>query len=102
MRARLVSGVLGIAFTVFGGYAVLQSRQDADHECRQPRELPSVAEGDRSEAEVKTDLESRGFHNVTVKGAFSPGAPKGIVVAQEPAPSTILCPKDPVTITVTR
>jgi len=102
MPARVTSGVLGIAFIAFGVYAVLQIRPDADHECRQPRELPSVAEGDRSEAEVRTDLESRGFHNVTVKGVFSPGAPKGVVVDQEPAPSTILCPQDPVTITVTR
>lgn len=102
VRARWGSAFLGVLFVVLSGYFLLTNSSDPAHDCRQPHELPSVAEGDRSEDAARTDLESRGFRNVIVKPVFSPGAPRGVVVEQEPASGAILCPRDPVTIKVTR
>jgi hypothetical protein len=73
------------------------------HQCRSPHEVPSIAEGDHSEDDVKQLLQARGFFNVLVDADVThPGTPNGIVVAQKPAPGTIICPRDPVTITVTK
>jgi beta-lactam-binding protein with PASTA domain len=61
-----------------------------------------VTEGNRSETEVRNFLTSEGLLNVITEPAFIPGAPKGVVVGQAPSPGTILCPRDLVTIKVTR
>lgn len=73
------------------------------HACRSPHEVPSVTEGDNSEASVKQLLQARGLFNVLEESDIThPGTPTGIVVGQKPAPGTIVCPRDPVTIIVTK
>jgi hypothetical protein len=72
------------------------------HACRRPKDLPAVTEGNRSETEVRDFLTSEGFFNVVTEPAFAPGAAPDVVVGQAPPPGTILCPRDLVTIKVTR
>jgi hypothetical protein len=73
------------------------------HQCRSPHEVPLVTEGDHSEVDVKQLLQARGFFNVVVEADVThPGTPNGSVVAQKPAPGTIICPRDPVTIIVAK
>jgi hypothetical protein len=73
------------------------------HQCRSPHEVPSVAEGNQSEADVKQLLQARGLFNVVVEPDVThPGTPNGVVVGQKPAPGTIICPRDPLTIIVAK
>jgi|SRR6185437_7564642 hypothetical protein len=74
------------------------------HPCRTPHEVPPVAEGGQSEADVKQLLEAKGLFNVNEgdPDVTHPGTPSGIVVGQKPPPGTIICPRDPITLTVTK
>jgi PASTA domain len=73
------------------------------HQCRSPHEVPLVTEGEHSEADVKQLLQARGLFNIVVEPDVThPGTPNGIVVGQKPAPGTIICPRDLVTIIVAK
>jgi hypothetical protein len=93
-----------VLYTVgeFTPSSVNRNSSSQEHTCRHPENLPGVAEGNRSETEARNFLVSNGFLNVTTEAAFVSGAPKGVVVGQTPPPGTILCPRDLVTIKVTR
>jgi len=106
---RYAAAVLGLIFIVVFIWEIskLPSPADGDsshqeYACRRPKDLPAVAEGNRSETEIRNFLTSEGFLNIVTEPAFVPGAPQGVVVGQEPSPGTILCPRDPMTIKVTR
>jgi hypothetical protein len=107
---RLASATLGLTFIgifMWGGFQfspppVNSESSRQEHACRRPRDLPAVAAGNRSEAEIRNFLTSEGFFNITTEPAAVPGAPQGVVVGQTPSPGTILCPRDLVTIKVAR
>jgi len=107
---RLTSAILGLTFIgvlIWGTFQFSPSLINGEpsrqeHACRRPRDLPTVAEGNRSETEIRNLLTSEGFFNVATEPAAVPGAPEGVVIGQTPAPGTILCPRDLVTIKVAR
>jgi hypothetical protein len=71
-------------------------------QCRRIRNIPQVDNGTQTEDQVRNFLTAQGWFNVLTAPAFDPGAPKGLVVDQEPAPGTLACPRDQITIKVTR
>jgi hypothetical protein len=71
------------------------------HGCRRPQNLPSVGDGTYSEVRARDFLTSQGFLEIQTDPAYISGAPKGVVVDQDPPPGTILCPRDRVIIKVT-
>jgi hypothetical protein len=119
--ARAVSGIVGV-FLLAGTYYASVAEEGgstrpptgstapqtgptgpSSHQCRSPHEVPLVTEGARSEADVKQLLQALGLFNVVVEPDVThAGTPDGIVVGQKPAPGTIICPRDPVTIIVTK
>jgi hypothetical protein len=108
--ARVVSGIVGV-FLLAGTYYASVAEEGGStgptgpsgHQCRSPHEVPLVTEGARSEADVKQLLQALGLFNVVVEPDVThAGTPDGIVVGQKPAPGTIICPRDPVTIIVTK
>jgi hypothetical protein len=106
---RLVLAIAGLGLivvyflgTVFSLFPDNGATPRQDHACRRQKDLPAVTEGNRSEAEIRSFLTSEGFLNIVAEPAFIPGAPHGVVVGQTPSPGTILCPRDLVTIKVTR
>lgn len=106
---RCAAAALGLTFVAVFVWGTLAPPSHAngnssreEYGCRSPRDIPPVAEGNRSEAEIRNVLTSEGFFEVVAEPTFVPGAPQGVVVGQEPSPGTILCPRDVVTIRVTR
>ena len=113
--ARAVSGIVGV-FLLAGAYfsSVVAGQGGSTgpqtgptgpsgHQCRSPHEVPLVTEGDHSEGDIKQLLQARGLFNVVVEADVThPGTPNGIVVGQKPAPGTIICPRDQVTIIVAK
>lgn len=124
--ARLALALLGIAAAVM---AVLANPSDTDKSsptnsatpplamtaqafppgsnqalppCRHPVSVPSVADGAHTEADARQLLTQAGLFNVVSQPEFDPSAPKGLVVAITPSPGTVLCPREAVTIKVTR
>lgn len=116
--ARVASSIVGVCLLAGGFYSSIVPSNvpptgstqpqtgpigPSGHPCRSPHEVPMVAEGDRSEADVKQLLQDRGLFNVVAEADLNhPGTPAGIVIAQKPAPGTIICPRDRVIITVTK
>jgi hypothetical protein len=105
--ARMASGILGGLLLTFSLYALATGPAEPlgplPYKCRHPHELPSVADGNQSETDVRQLLQARGFFNVITDGDFAhPGRPDGIVVDQSPKPGDIVCPRDDVHITVTK
>ena len=70
--------------------------------CRHPVAVPPVADGSHTEADARRLLSDAGLFNIVSIPTFDQDAPKEIVVAMAPNPGSVLCPRDTVTITVTR
>jgi hypothetical protein len=120
--ARLAAGIVGVLLLGAGLFPSVVSGEGGStgppagstpsqagpigpsgHQCRSPHEVPVVTEGDNSEASVKQLLQARGLYNVIEEADVThPGTPTGIVVGQKPAPGTVICPRDLVTIIVTK
>jgi PASTA domain len=105
--ARVIAGILGIFVLAISLYTLVTGSAEPlgplPYKCRHPHELPSAAEGNQSETEVRKLLQDHGFYSVITDGDYThPGVPNGIVVGQNPEPGKILCPRDDVHIIVTK
>ena len=72
------------------------------HNCRHPVVVPAIADGSHTEEDARRLLSDAGLLNVLDDPRFDPNAPKGLVVEVTPGPGSVLCPRDALTITVTR
>jgi hypothetical protein len=100
---RCAAAVVGLALIGVGIFIpTLTAMPDQIHPCRNPKNLPNVANTSRTESDARNFLSLSGFFNVTTEPAFIVGAPKGVVASQSPAPGAILCPRDIVTIRITQ
>lgn len=98
IKARWVLGIAGLG--LLGIFILFFS--DPREPCRRPKPVPALAADARSEIEIRDFLKSENFHFVVTEPTFISGAPKGVVVGQDPEPGKVLCPRDKVTIKVTR
>jgi hypothetical protein len=107
---RCATAILGLIFITVSVWGPLKpppslvngSSSHQEYACKHPKDLPAVAERNHSESEIRNILTSEGFLNIVTEHVFVPGAPQGVVVGQAPSPGRILCPKDIVTIKITR
>jgi hypothetical protein len=103
---RVSAAVIGLALVGLGLLVPVLTlptgaSPDSAHSCRHPRNLPNVSDA-RTEDSARALLTQQGFGSVTTRAAFVAGAPKGVVVDQSPAPDSVVCPRDPVVLKVTR